>query len=112
MGLELEVNKGTLIIRLPSDLDCNNVKQIREGADKIIDQQSIHNIIFDFRQTRFMDSAGIGVIIGRYRKIRLTGGNVIATHVNEQVERLLVLSGVHRLIPIDREESMESRGIK
>jgi stage II sporulation protein AA (anti-sigma F factor antagonist) len=95
--------KGTcMYVRLPEDLDCNNAVKIRNESDKIMENSNIRNIIFDFEKTSFMDSTGIGVIMGRYKSIKLVGGNVSAINVNETVERILTLSGVHRLISINK----------
>jgi stage II sporulation protein AA (anti-sigma F factor antagonist) len=94
--------KGTcMYVRLPEDLDCNNAVNIRNESDKIMENSNIRNIIFDFEKTNFMDSTGIGVIMGRYKSIKLVGGSVSAINVNESVERILTLSGVHRLISIN-----------
>lgn len=103
MEFDYKIIGTNLIIKLPTDLDCHNAPIFREEADKVMLQRNINSIVFDFKQTRFMDSTGIGAIIGRYKKVHLVGGNAIAIHVNEQVERVLTLSGVHRLIPINKE---------
>lgn len=103
MEFNYELVGSNLVIKLPRDLDCHNAPIIREEADKLLMQKSIHSIVFDFERTRFMDSTGIGALIGRYKKVHLTGGSAIAIHVDEQIERLLTLSGVHRLIPINKE---------
>lgn len=94
--------KGTcMYVRLPEDLDCKNAVNIRNESDKIMENSNIRNIIFDFDKTNFMDSTGIGVIMGRYKSIKLVGGSVSAINVNEAVKRILTLSGVHRLISIN-----------
>lgn len=51
-------------------------------------------MIFDFEQTDFMDSSGIGVIMGRYRTICLIGGEVWAVHTNSRIRKILTMSGV------------------
>jgi stage II sporulation protein AA (anti-sigma F factor antagonist) len=94
--------KGTcMYVKLPQDLDCNNAAIIRSESDKIMERENIKSIIFDFEKTNFMDSTGIGVIMGRYKSIKLVGGNVFAVNVNAAVEKLLTLSGIHKLIRIN-----------
>lgn len=96
------VVKGTcMYVKLPQDLDCNNAAVIRKESDKIMQQENIKNIIFDFEKTNFMDSTGIGVIMGRYKSVKLVGGSVSAINVNVAVEKLLTLSGIHKLIRIN-----------
>ena len=51
-----------------------------------------------------MDSSGIGVLMGRYRKVYLLGGEVWAVHVNERIKKILTMSGVTKLIQIYEEE--------
>ncbi|MFA9378492.1 MAG: anti-sigma factor antagonist [Lachnotalea sp.] len=101
--------KGTcMYIRLPEDLDCNNAPKLRSESDKIMESNNIRNIIFDFEKTKFMDSTGIGVIMGRYKSIKLIGGSVSAINVNGTVERILTLSGVHKLISINNVSGLKT----
>ncbi len=96
------VNGTCMFVKLPEDLDCNNAAIIRSESDKIMESCNIRNIVFDFEKTNFMDSTGIGVIMGRYKSIRLVGGSVSAVNVSETVERILTLSGVHKVISINK----------
>jgi stage II sporulation protein AA (anti-sigma F factor antagonist) len=90
-----------MFVKLPEDLDCKNAAKIRNESDKIMENENIKNIIFDFKNTNFMDSTGIGVIMGRYKNIKLVGGNVSAVNVNSTIEKMLTLSGIHKLISIN-----------
>ena len=67
-----------LIIRLNCELDHHIAEQIRKRIDNIIDTKAIKNIIFDFEKVSFMDSSGIGVIMGRYKKVVFNKGRIIA----------------------------------
>ena len=62
-------------------------------------------MIFDFSETVFMDSSGIGLIMGRYRALGMKQGCILAEGANEHIQRLLRLSGVHRYMEI--RESIE-----
>ena len=84
-------------IRVPKELDHHNAEFIRKEADRILEERNIRSIIFDFGRTGFMDSSGIGLIMGRYKNIRFTGGRVAAIRANEQVRRILTLSGVYKV---------------
>jgi stage II sporulation protein AA (anti-sigma F factor antagonist) len=95
------VKGSCMYVKLPEDLDCKNAVNIRNESDKLMEDGNIKNIIFDFERTNFMDSTGIGVIMGRYKSIKLVGGEVCAINVNTTIERLLTLSGIHRLISIN-----------
>ena len=105
----LEVKGSTLTVYVPEELDHHYAEQIRVESDRILARQNIRQIVFDFRRTAFMDSSGIGVIMGRYRNIRLTGGTVKAVHVGEQVERILRVSGIHKVIEIEKDPAGKRR---
>lgn len=93
--------KGTdLIISVPAELDHHNAEMIRKNSDQMIQNRNIRRIIFDFQKTIFMDSSGIGMIMGRYKNMRFMGGTVIAVRVSERIRRILTLSGVYKVIDI------------
>ena len=73
-------------------------------ADAVIDRNHIKYVIFDFDRTDFMDSSGIGVIMGRYKTVSLIGGEVWAVHTNARIKKLLMLSGVTKIMQIYEEE--------
>lgn len=106
------VRGTTLTIYVPVELDHHNAEEIRLGADKWITRQNIRTIIFDFYKTNFMDSSGIGVIMGRYKNLRFMGGNVMAVNVNERVHRILTLSGIYKIVEIHKkEEESQTSGV-
>ncbi len=97
-GTSYEISQRCLIIRLNEELDHHNAIRIREKADKLIDRHNIKHIIFDFSGAGFMDSAGIGVIMGRYRKVIFIGGKTAVANVNSSVDRIFRLSGLYKII--------------
>lgn len=97
-GLSLEVVDRCLVIRLTNELDHHNALTIREKSDRMIDKGNIKNIIFDFAGVNFMDSSGIGVIMGRYKRVIFTGGKVAVVGVRSPIDRILNLSGLYKII--------------
>ena len=97
-GASYEISQRCLIIRLYSELDHHNAVKIKEKSDKLIDRNNIKHIIFDFSGASFMDSAGIGVIMGRYRKVIFIGGKTAVANVNSSVDRIFRLSGLYKII--------------
>ena len=59
---------------------------------------SIKNVIFDFSNTAFMDSSGIGIVVGRYKKVSLVGGKVFVIHANRRMEKMLYMSGLMDIV--------------
>ena len=64
-------------------------------------------VIFDFSNVSFMDSAGIGMLLGRYKVIRMLGGNLAICHVNNQIKKVFEISGILKIIPIINDENEE-----
>ncbi|MBY0759633.1 MULTISPECIES: STAS domain-containing protein [Sellimonas] len=103
--MEYQVEENCLTIYLPKELDHHTTEEIRRETDRQIDRNHIKYVIFDFGETNFMDSSGIGVIMGRYRKLHLTGGEVWAAHLNERMKKILKMSGVTKIVRIYEEET-------
>ena len=106
---ELFQLKGSILtIKLPAELDHHLADEIRKQADEIQSGNHIRQIDFDFGDTTFMDSSGIGLVMGRFREIQLLGGKVRAVHASERIRRILKISGVSRVIEIVPEKSWNS----
>lgn len=100
MAEDFQVIDNCLMIRLPEEIDHHRAGYISENADRYIVKDEVHNVVFDFENTRFMDSSGIGIIMGRYRKISYFGGRVYAIHADSQIQRILKVSGLCKIIEI------------
>ena len=98
MGAAIYIQGTSLTVRLPEELDHPASDLIRKETDRIMGQTYITTIIFDFEETTFMDSSGIGLIMGRYRALGMGKGCIKAVNVSSYVEKLLHLSGVHKFI--------------
>ena len=90
----------TLTVHLPSELDHCSSQQLRQEIDRLIRVRNIRSILFDFGNTEFMDSSGIGIIIGRYKKISYFGGKVFAVNADTRIKRTLMICGLHKVIEI------------
>lgn len=97
---EFQVIDNCLMVRLPEEIDHHKSAYISETADWYILKQNVSHVIFDFEDTRFMDSSGIGIIMGRYKKISCFGGKVYAIHTDKQIQRILYISGLNKIVEI------------
>lgn len=93
-----EVMDKCLIIRITEDLDHHRATVLKDEADGLIEKEGIRNIVFDFDGVTFMDSSGIGMIMGRYKRVIFTGGKVGVTGVSSGVDRIFRLSGLYKII--------------
>ena len=98
MEVLYEVRGENLMIYLPEELDHHNAKMITEQSDWYIVSHQIKNIVFNFKRTTFMDSSGIGVIMGRYKLVKSRGGKITVTNINQSIDRILTISGLYKLV--------------
>lgn len=111
MEYNFEITEGKLKVSVPRELDHHCAIQLKEEADLLIDAYHVKSLIFDFSHTEFMDSSGIGVLIGRSRNLAFAGGKVMAANLSPRVEQIFRLSGLHQIItvlPKEGEENEES----
>lgn len=90
----------TLVIRLYGDLDHHAAGEVREKVDRELQRTGAVNAAFDFSRVTFMDSSGIGVIMGRYKTTCALGGKVIIFGASEGVRRIIAMSGIDSLVTV------------
>ena len=95
MKTVMQGNELTLF--LSGDIDHHSARAIRETADGLVQEKHPHVLKLNFADVGFMDSSGIGLIMGRYRLMKLTGGSVSLKNVPPTLQRLIDLSGVRSL---------------
>lgn len=100
INCSLDNNRNLVVEFLCRELDHHIANEVREELDAIIAQNNIKNIVFDFKNMSFMDSSGIGVVIGRYRKISAEGGKVAVVNSNEKIRKIFELAGMNKIIAI------------
>ena len=108
-GGSMKTENGILWIRVPAELDHHSADQICRKADEIVQTREVWEIVFDFSATVFCDSSGIGMLMGRYKMMTALGGTVRAVQVRDRVERILMLSGVMKVIPVERMQGGNER---
>ena len=89
---------------MPAELDHHIAEQIAAEMDMLIETRGIRFLVLDFAGTSFMDSSGIGTIIGRCKKLKYLNGRIKTVNMNNRVYRLFTAAGLHRIIECDREE--------
>lgn len=96
-----------LIFEIEEDIDECCVQKIRRRIDNEIQRYMPKEVIFDFSNVSFMDSAGIGLIIGRYKLINMIGGELKIANVNTQIQKIFEMSGLLRLILVEQKNKKE-----
>lgn len=97
-NFSLERNGANLILHISEELDHHIAGQINKTIDVLIEKGNVRNIMFDFTGMTFMDSSGIGMVMGRYRKMHYFGGSVYVTGVGPGIDRIFSMSGLYKII--------------
>ncbi len=100
MQIKLKLSQRTLIVSLAGELDHHEAEPIRNIIERAITERDVKNLIFDFSELSFMDSSGIGMIIGRYKLIKSLGGTVCLVCNGGRMEKLVTMSGLTKLISV------------
>ena len=100
MEMSFKMNQRTLIVSLTGELDHHGAEQIRTLIERAITEKDVKHLIFDFSQLSFMDSSGIGMVIGRYKLITSLGGKVALVCTSQRMKTLVTMSGLTRLITL------------
>lgn len=109
--MKLEKNGEMLVVRLDGELDHHYAMRIREAVDSAVMVGDVRRIVFDFSNVGFMDSSGIGTIMGRYRLMQAVGGSVSAFGVSPRLDKLISMSGIKKIIKIYNTEKEATRGV-
>ena len=93
-----EKKKNALIVRLSGELDHSAATAIRRELDALIAQTGVIRLILDLNGLEFMDSSGIGLIIGRYKLMHRRGGSVAVCGANARMDRIFRMAGLYQLV--------------
>ena len=98
MNIRMEHAGNTLVVKLEGELDQSCAGEIRGDIDRELRLRNVRNLILDLAEVSFMDSSGIGMIIGRYKQIKARGGRTLVIRAQPQVDKILELSGLKKIV--------------
>ena len=106
MELQYQITKEQLIVPMPKEVDHHIAKTISRDIDFLIDSWHVRTLIFDFAETDFMDSSGIGVLIGRKKTMDMHRGEICPRNLGERAQKIFDKSGLAQIILVEsgREE--------
>ncbi|NMA92823.1 MAG: anti-sigma F factor antagonist [Firmicutes bacterium] len=104
MEVDLRQDGENLIVRLTGELDHHSATRLRRTIDRRLDKGEVRNLILNFQQVSFMDSSGVGVILGRYRRVKGRGGKMALCLIPAGILKVLEISGVPKIIPFMESE--------
>lgn len=89
-----------LILEITEEIDHHTTEKIRRKADDEITRYLPRKVIFDFSSVTFMDSAGIGMVLGRYKMIKMLGGTLELKNVAPNLKKIFDMSGITKICSI------------
>ena len=101
-----------LTLKITEEIDEHTTEKMRRKIDNEITRFLPRKVIFNFSNVTFMDSAGIGLIIGRYKLVDMLGGKVKVTNLTTPVRKIFEMSGILRIIPEIKNENIEHKMTK
>lgn len=96
--IDMKMEGRTLVAAIHGDIDHHCADDIKTAIDSVYARANAKDIILDFTRVTFMDSSGIGMIIGRYKNARKTGGALRVANMSDDVSRIFQLSGLPKII--------------
>ena len=98
MEIIYEIRGSALVAALFGEMDHHGAEKLRQAIDGMMETYGKKNLIFDFSNVTFMDSAGISVVLGRYRKLEPAGGTVLIASCSQRIRSILNLAGIFSLM--------------
>lgn len=115
MGLRTEftIKRNVLIIRLHGELDHHEATLLRAAWQERLAEGEVQHVILNLEEVSFMDSSGIGVLLGRYKEILALGGELVVCSVQANVKRIFEMSGLFKIIRLEQNEAraLDSLGV-
>ena len=100
MEIKLKRAGSTLVVRMEGELDHHAADGLRDKIDSRLVHDHMRNVLFNFKGVRFMDSSGLGMVLGRYKLVSEKGGKVLACSLGPRVQRVFDLAGLQTKIPV------------
>lgn len=99
MEVVFKVRGDILIACIKGELDHHNAAPLRKGIDRSMKVFECRDLILDLGGVDFMDSSGIGIALGRYKKLSKSGGRICIAGCSTYIEKVLDMAGVFSIIP-------------
>lgn len=100
MKIEFETGRNQLTVRLAGELDEHTAAQFRAAVEARLDEDGERDLALDLSAVTFIDSSGLGAILGRYKRISQAQRRMTISGASPQVRRILELSGLLKIIPL------------
>lgn len=96
--LDVELKENTLLVRPSGELDLGVADYLRNTLEETLDRGQARNLVVNLAKVSFIDSSGLGVLLGRYKRLSKSGGKVFIVSPQPHVRKVLELSGIFRIM--------------
>ena len=97
MMVQLESREKELVAWLAGEIDHHTAQPLREQVDATVERTNPRTLWLDFHDVTFMDSSGVGLVMGRYRLMRLLGGELRVCGTSERIRQMMQMAGLDKL---------------
>ncbi len=108
MPIRIESDGQTVTAFLSGEIDHHSAVEMREAIDAQLMGTAAKLLVMDFRDVTFMDSSGIGLVMGRYRQIRYNDGQLQVINTSPSIYKVMRIAGLERLAVIEKGEQKRS----
>lgn len=98
--LSYKMNGQALIYRMPKEVDHHVAKHLCKELDLLVDSYQVKELVLDFHETEFMDSSGIGVIIGRWKTMQFRDGRMSVSNMGTRVQTMFCAAGLYKMVKV------------
>ncbi|WP_126427422.1 anti-sigma F factor antagonist [Brevibacillus marinus] len=105
LAVEMETKHDVLVVRLQGELDHHTANELRTKVDEALANADIRHMVLSLKDLVFMDSSGIGVILGRYKQISARSGEMVVCSINPTIQRICEMSGLFKVIKFRESEA-------
>ncbi|KGX85980.1 anti-sigma F factor antagonist [Pontibacillus litoralis] len=113
LSVQFERKQHVLLVRLAGELDHHEAEHLRNEWQSIMIKQNVQHVILNLEALSFMDSSGLGVILGRYKEVKQSGGEMVVCSISPAVKRLFEMSGLFKIVRLEENEAyaLETLGV-
>lgn len=104
LNIEMEIIQDVLCVRLSGELDHHTADNLRVQLTKTLEGYDIRHIVLNLASLSFMDSSGLGVILGRYKQLKRLHGEMVVCEISPAIQRLFEMSGLFKIINLEPSE--------
>ncbi|KHF40253.1 anti-sigma F factor antagonist [Halalkalibacter okhensis] len=104
LQIDLEQKGSVLLVRLQGELDHHTAEELRGQVEQVLADGKVKHIVLNLELLSFMDSSGLGVILGRYKQVKANGGEMVVCAISPSVKRLFEMSGLFKIIRLEDSE--------